>query len=63
LNYKTINNQRLRELCQFKFKLNVSVLSLINNKISDLSSLNNDAFKKLIKLNLQQNNINIFIAF
>ena len=53
---KAINNQGLRELCQFE--LNASVLSLINNKISDLSSLNNDTFKKLIKLYLQQNDIN-----
>ena len=35
----------------------VSILSLENNKINDLSPFNNDKFKKLQKIYLGQNNI------
>lgn len=50
------NSNSSKGICQFE--LNTSFLSLDNNNISDLSSLNNDTFKNIKQLYLGHNNIN-----
>ena len=56
LQNRSINNQGFKNLCQLE--LNITVLSLENNNISDLSPLGNNSFKTLQKLILSYNNIN-----
>ena len=56
LSGRFINNEGFKNLCQIG--LNASIISLDNNKISDLSPIKDNSFKNLQKLYLGLNNIN-----
>ena len=56
LSGRFINNEGFKNLCQIG--LNASIISLDNNKISDLNPIKDNTFKNLQKLYLSLNNIN-----